>query len=158
MPRAAQFHRDEFGGRYDHALLDGGLRRRDARFLRQLGDAGRGVLADRSPGTTISAVGSGKLAVSQRIPAMNSVPRAAWADDMTGMDNAPAIQAALDFGMRESYPDFKFPNGVFAVTSSLNAGWGKGLDKLNINGDYRELIRWPVREQARCSRDSISPR
>ena len=36
---------------------------------------------------------------------------------MTGTDNAPAIQAALDFGMRERYPNFKFPNGIFAVKS-----------------------------------------
>ena len=43
------------------------------------------------PGTTISAVGSGKIAVSQRIPAMNAAPLAAWWDDITGTDNAPAI-------------------------------------------------------------------
>ncbi len=46
---------------------------------------------------------------------------------MTGTDNAPAIQAALDFGMRNRYPHFKFPNGIFAVKSSLNAGWGNGF-------------------------------
>ena len=56
---------------------------------------------------------------------------------MTGADNAPAIQAALDFGMRERYPSFKFPNGVFAVKSSLNAGWGKGFSTLNIKGGDR---------------------
>ncbi len=89
------------------------------------------------PGATISAVGSGKIAVSQRIPAMNAVPLAGWWDEMTGADNAPAIQAALDFGMRERYPNFKFPNGVFAVKSSLNAGWGSGYYTLNIKGGYR---------------------
>ena len=75
-----QFHRDERGRRDAHGLLDGGMRRRDAPFLRELGDARRRVLADRSPGTTISAVGSGKIAVSQRIPAMNAVPLAAWSE------------------------------------------------------------------------------
>ena len=90
------------------------------------------------PGTTISAVGSGKIAVSQRTPAMNAVPLAAWWDDITGTDNAPAIQAALDFGMRERYPNFKFPNGIFAVKSSLNAGWGKGFYTLNIKGGDRQ--------------------
>ena len=89
------------------------------------------------PGATITAVGSGEIAVSQRIPAMNAAPLAAWWDDMTGTDNAPAIQAALDFGMRNRYPHFKFPNGIFAVKSSLNAGWGKGYYTLNIKGGDR---------------------
>ena len=88
-------------------------------------------------GATITAVGSGKIAVSREIPAMNAVPLAAWWDDVTGTDNAPAIQAALDFGMRNRYPDFKFPNGSFAVKSSLNAGWGNGFYTLNIKGGYR---------------------
>ena len=89
------------------------------------------------PGATITAVGSGEIAVSRRIPAMNAAPLAAWWDDMTGTDNAPAIQAALDFGMRNRYPHFKFPNGIFAVKSSLNAGWGKGYYTLNIKGGDR---------------------
>jgi hypothetical protein len=89
------------------------------------------------PGTTLSAIGPGKIAVSHRVPAMNAVPLAAWWDDVTGTDNAPAIQAALDFGMRNRYPHFKFPNGVFAVKSSLNAGWGKGYYTLNIKGGDR---------------------
>ena len=45
-----QFHRNERGRRDAHGLVDGGMRRRDAPFLRELGDTRRGVLADRSPG------------------------------------------------------------------------------------------------------------
>ena len=56
---------------------------------------------------------------------------------MAGTDNAPAIQAALDFGMRNNYSDFKFPNGNFLVATSLNAGWGTAYAKVNIHGDYR---------------------
>ena len=132
-----QFHRDERGRRDAPGLIDRWMRRRDAPHLRELGDARRRIAADRSPGTTITAVGSGKIAVSQRIPAMNAAPLAAWWDDMTGTDNAPAIQAALDFGMRNRYPNFKFPNGTFAVKSSLNAGWGNGFYTLNIKGGDR---------------------
>ena len=88
---------------------------------------------------------------------MNSVPTSCWADDMAGTDNAPAIQAALDFGMRNNYPDFKFPNGIFLVATSLNAGWGTAYAKVNIHGDYRDS--YPDRPGTRSSStNSISPR
>jgi hypothetical protein len=46
---------------------------------------------------------------------MNAVPLAAWWDDMTGTDNAPAIQAALDFGMRNRYPRISRPRQSAAI-------------------------------------------
>jgi hypothetical protein len=57
---------------------------------------------------------------------------------MSGTDNAPAIQAALDFGMRRHYPNYVFPNGRFLVGSSLHAGWGNAYHTLNIRGGVRE--------------------
>ncbi len=98
------------------------------------------------PGATITAVGSGKIAVSRRIPAMNAVPLAAWWDDMTGTDNAPAIQAALNFAMQNplstsralnKYPDVKFPHGVFFYNAMLNIGWGDTYTTLNLVGSGR---------------------
>ena len=35
------------------------------------------------------------------------------------------------------YPNFKSPNGIFAVKSSVNAGWGNGFYALNIKGGCR---------------------
>ena len=106
------------------------------------------------PGATITAIGSGKIAASRRIPAMNAAPLAAWWDDMTGTDNAPAIQAALNFAMQNPlapcsgsppvcarylnrYPDVKFPHGTFFFNAMLNAGWGDTYTTLNIVGSGR---------------------
>jgi hypothetical protein len=89
------------------------------------------------PGTKITAIGAGAITVSKPVPAMTSVPTAAWADNMSGTDNSAAIQAALNFAMENHLVDVKFPNGQFLFGTSLNAGWGDTYRTLNIQGGYR---------------------
>jgi hypothetical protein len=94
-------------------------------------------------GTKIVSVGSGTLTLDTAVPAMTSVPSVCWADIMTGTDNYPAIQAALNFAIQNplssswsanQYSRVEFPNGQFLINSMLSAGWGNAYVTLNISG------------------------
>ena len=89
------------------------------------------------PGAIIKAVSAETITLSRAVPAMTAVATVAWSDRMTGVDNSPMAQAALDWGMRNGYTDFRFPKGKFTFHRTLQAGWGEAYHTLNIHGDYR---------------------
>jgi hypothetical protein len=61
----------------------------------------------------------------------------AWADTVTGTDNAPMIQAALDFASCNHFLEVILPAGKFIIDDTLMMGWGDSYQQLILRGRKR---------------------
>lgn len=88
--------------------------------------------------TVLSFVANTSITLSNSVVAGSNLKFMWWTEALTGTDNTVAMQAALDFALRNRYPDVRIPLGKYLVSDTLQAGWGDSFYELHIYGTERE--------------------
>jgi len=90
-------------------------------------------------GTTLVSVSGSNIKFSNSVPNVTNMPIVIYPEFMTGTDNAPAIQAALDWGMQTGETDFVFTKvGTYLVNDSIQMGRGNTYYHLCIKAGERD--------------------
>lgn len=102
--------------------------------------ASMGANAMATDATVVSVVTNTSITVSRAVPAGTNLKFLCWRDTVTGTDNAPMLQAAVDFALQNYHNVVRVPDGPFRLDETIHLGWN-GLTSLqlvaaNLRGSY----------------------
>ena len=64
-----------------------------------------------------------------------------WATTLTGTDNQPILQAAIDFALQRNLPDIKVPRGKFRMANTVQAGYGDTYSTVRLFAGERSFYQ-----------------